>query len=110
MEIAVRLVAFMAFSIVLNIPFGSYRNLTRKFSILWWLSIHVPIPFIILMRTRVFDLAYTEIIPFSIAAAIIGQIIGKKMALFGHRREAEPVPDTVNAVAQTEVGAEVEGS
>ncbi len=36
MEIALRIVAFMATSAVLNIPFGSWRNLTRKFSVAWF--------------------------------------------------------------------------
>jgi hypothetical protein len=81
----------MATSVVLNIPFGSWRNLTRKFSIAWFISIHLPIPVIIIMRRGIFELDYLWVIPFSIAAAIFGQIIGKRLALFGYRAEAETV-------------------
>ena len=87
MEIALRIVAFMATSVVLNITFGSWRNLTRKFSVTWFVTIHLPIPFIILMRRSIFDLHPLWIIPFSIGAAIFGQIIGKRLALFGYRAE-----------------------
>ena len=62
------------------------------------------------MRTQIFDLPYREVIPFSVAAAIIGQVIGKKLALFGHRQEAEPASDAVSALTKTDVGTKVEGS
>jgi len=108
MEIALRIIAFIVTSVVLNIPFGSWRNLTRKFSVAWFVSIHLPIPFIILMRGSIFDLYTLWIIPFSIGAAIFGQIIGNRLALFGHRAE-EPA-ETGGPVGQPEPSPEIKRS
>ena len=108
MEIALRIVAFMVTSAVLNIPFGSWRNLTRKFSVAWFVSIHLPIPGIILMRKDIFGLDYWQVIPFSIAAAVFGQIIGKRLALFGHRAE-EPAT-AGEPIGQAEPSPEVKSS
>lgn len=110
MEIAAKLLAFIAFSVILNIPFGSYRNLTRKFSIAWWLAIHLPIPIIIIMRTLIFDLNFLWVLPFSLAGAVFGQIAGSRLALFGHQKEVGPAANTVGKLRQTEVGTEVKRS
>lgn len=60
-----------------NIPFGYWRANVKKFSFQWFLSIHLPIPFIILARVLT-DLGfkwYTYI--FTITAFFIGQYGGK---------------------------------
>ncbi len=77
-----KLLALIVLIIVLNFPFGSYRLLTRKFSLAWWLSIHLPIPFIIVLRSQVFDLPLW-VIPITFASAIIGQIVGGRFPLCG---------------------------
>jgi hypothetical protein len=41
-------IAFLVF--LLNIPFGYWRANVRKFSIPWFLSVHVPVPFVIALR------------------------------------------------------------
>ena len=92
MPFLAKILVFIAVVTILNIPFGSYRNTTRKFSFLWFLSIHIPIPLIILMRRSLFhesihiwslSISPLWIIPFSISAAIFGQIIGKRFNWFG---------------------------
>ena len=35
---------------LLNIPFGYWRANVRRFSIQWFLAIHIPVPFIIAIR------------------------------------------------------------
>lgn len=35
---------------ILNVPFGYWRAFTRRFSIQWFLSIHLPIPIVVLVR------------------------------------------------------------
>ena len=72
-----KLLALIILIIVLNFPFGSYRLLTRKFSLAWWLSIHLPIPFIIVLRSQVFDLPLW-VIPITFTSAIAGQLIGAR--------------------------------
>ena len=92
MPFPAKILIFIVVVTILNIPFGSYRNTTRKFSFLWFLSIHLPIPFIILMRRSLFQesihiwslsISPLWIIPFSISAAVVGQIMGKRFNWFG---------------------------
>lgn len=35
---------------LLNVPFGYWRANTRRFSLRWALSIHIPVPFVVLLR------------------------------------------------------------
>jgi len=45
------LLIFLAiFVLVLNIPFGYWRANVRRFSLQWFLAIHIPVPFIIALR------------------------------------------------------------
>ncbi len=78
MVLAEKLIAFAILGVALNIPFGSYRLLTRKFSLAWWLSIHLPIPILIILRSLLFQLP-TWSIAVSLAAAVGGQIIGGRL-------------------------------
>jgi hypothetical protein len=64
---------------LINLPFGYLRSKTRKLTFKWFLYIHLPIPFIFLMRTLAqFDIRY---IPVFVAAAIIGQLLGGRLGL-----------------------------
>lgn len=68
----VTLIALVAF--LLNLPFGYMREGSRKFSLRWFLYIHLPIPFIILMRIRA-GLGL-EAIPFLFFSSFLGQFLG----------------------------------
>jgi hypothetical protein len=61
----------------MNLPFGHLRAPTKKFSVAWFLYIHLPIPAIIFMR-KIFDFDW-KVIPLMIAAAIAGQVIGSRL-------------------------------
>lgn len=86
----VKVVGLASAALFLNLPFGSYRNTTRKFSLGWFLAIHLPVPLVIIMRGSVFGLGYWAI-PFSLAGDITGQIIGARFQWFSKlvKREAE---------------------
>lgn len=61
---------------LMNIPFGYWRANVKKFSLQWVLSIHLPVPFIILMRIYG-DIGfawYTYV--FLVAAFFLGQKLG----------------------------------
>ena len=67
---------------LLNVPFGYWRTNVKKFSLQWILAIHLPVPFVILLRIYSnlgFEL-YTY--PIIVAAFFFGQYSGKK--LFTH--------------------------
>ena len=61
-------------AIAINLPFGAYRATVRKFSWQWVLAIHLPIPLVILMRLS-FGLGWW-FIPFMLASAVTGQLLG----------------------------------
>jgi len=67
------------FTFLINIPFGIWRGKTKRFSIQWFLSIHLPIPFIILMRIKsgIGFIPYSY--PFFIFAFFSGQFIGSRI-------------------------------
>ncbi len=35
---------------LINIPFGYWRSNVKKFSLQWFLAVHLPIPFIVILR------------------------------------------------------------
>ncbi|MCK4739304.1 MAG: hypothetical protein KAT46_05090 [Deltaproteobacteria bacterium] len=59
---------------VLNLPFGYMRTSTKKFSVMWFLYIHLPIPFIFVLR-KLGGLSY-KIIPILVFVALLGQLLG----------------------------------
>jgi hypothetical protein len=66
------------FDLIFNIPFGYWRANTKRFSIQWFLSIHLPIPFIIILR--IYSGIGFELItyPIMVSAYLLGQYIGAK--------------------------------
>jgi len=71
------IIAFVAFVVfVFNIPFGYWRAHVKKFSLQWVLAIHIPVPFIILLRifSGIGFAWYTYI--FMVAAFFMGQRLG----------------------------------
>jgi hypothetical protein len=62
---------------LINIPFGYWRTSENKFSLNWFLSIHIPIPFVILFR-YFFDLGFAlYTYPVMVTAFFTGQFAGK---------------------------------
>lgn len=73
------LLALFAFTLLVNLPFGYARARTKRYSLRWFLYIHVPIPFIFIARAiSHIDIKY---IPIFALAAVAGQIVGGKLEL-----------------------------
>ncbi len=64
-------------ALILNLPFGYLRVKAKKFSIKWFLYIHLPIPLIFLLRTSAGFSA--KVIPIIAAGAVLGQLLGGKL-------------------------------
>ncbi len=66
-----------AFTLLINLPFGYARARAKKYSVRWFLYIHIPIPIIFVART----ISHIEIkyIPLFAFAAIAGQLLGGKL-------------------------------
>lgn len=80
--IVVLLVAFG-----LNIPLGIWRAGVKKFSLSWFISIHLAVPLIYFLRVSE-GLAYWTI-PIFIAAALLGQFTGGSLFNKYFKREPE---------------------
>lgn len=61
-------------ALILNLPFGYLRSTEKKFSLKWFLYIHIPIPVIILIRTWL-EFSY-KVIPLLIIGSMAGQLLG----------------------------------
>ncbi len=72
--------AFLAF--IISVPCGYIRQNYAKYSFMWFLLIHIPIPFIVLMRVEA-ELDW-HMIPFTLGGSIAGQIVG---GIIGRRRK-----------------------
>ncbi|WP_457678003.1 hypothetical protein [Thermovibrio sp.] len=62
---------------LMNVPFGWLREGVRKFSPLWFLYVHFPIPFIIALRIGM-GIAW-KFAPLLILTAILGQFVGARL-------------------------------
>ena len=62
-----------------NIPFGYWRANTKRFSVQWFLSIHLQIPFIIILR--IYSGIGFEFItyPVMVSSFLLGQYLGYKL-------------------------------
>ncbi len=64
---------------IVNLPFGYLRGGFRKLSFWWFVMIHAPVPFIIVIR-RFHDLRLTwGLAPFLVGSFFLGQFVGRKM-------------------------------
>lgn len=84
------LVAISTF--VFNIPFGYWRANVKKFSLQWALAIHIPVPFIIILRiySNIGFAFYTY--PILVGAFFLGQISGK--LIYNKRKNLDRLPLT----------------
>jgi len=73
------ILALFVFTLLINLPFGYLRAKTKKYSSLWFLYIHIPIPLIFVART--FSHIEFKYIPIFVLAALAGQILGGKLNL-----------------------------
>lgn len=81
----VKLATLGAGTAVLNVPFGMWREHTRKFSPQWFLAVHATIPFVAMTRQGI-GMPKTVIF-LTIASAILGQAVGARV----ERRRLLPV-------------------
>ncbi len=67
------------FAFLINLPFGYLRSRSRRYSLRWFLYIHVPIVFII--AARLISHVDYIFIPVFMAATVAGQLFGGKLGL-----------------------------
>jgi low affinity Fe/Cu permease len=61
---------------ILNIPFGYWRANVKRFSIQWYLAIHIPVPVVVAFRIF-FEIGFTWLTYlFLVTAFFLGQKLG----------------------------------
>lgn len=73
----IQLASLLLFSLGANIPLGYLREGQRKFSLRWFVYIHLSIPFIIAAR-QACDFGW-NIVPLTLGCAVAGQIVGSRL-------------------------------
>lgn len=64
---------------VINIPFGFWRDSSRRFSLAWILAIHLPVPIVIALRL-VSHLGWQfSTFPVLIVSFFLGQFMGGRL-------------------------------
>ena len=70
----ITVIGLMIISFRLNISLGMWRVRTKKFSLSWFISIHIAMPLIYILRISE-GLNYWSI-PFFVTSAVLGQLVG----------------------------------
>ncbi|KAF8403046.1 hypothetical protein HHK36_011140 [Tetracentron sinense] len=81
-----------------NVPLGIWREHTQKFSPSWFAAVHAAVPFIAMLRKSV--LMPKTAMAFTIAASVLGQVIGSRAERF----RLKAVSAKTRSVAATSVG------
>lgn len=68
-----------AFIFLLNIPFGYWRAGTRRFSVSWFLAIHVPVGIAIAFRLMAGIRFILGGLPLLVGAFALGQSLGGRL-------------------------------
>ncbi|KAK3018789.1 hypothetical protein RJ639_002906 [Escallonia herrerae] len=71
-----KVLAIGALGMAANVPLGIWREHTEKFSPSWFVAVHAAVPFIGMLRKSV--LMPKTAMAFTIAASILGQVIGSR--------------------------------
>jgi len=73
------LAGLLAATFLVTLPFGAWRVRCHRYSFRWWLSIHLVIPFVILMRVwGGFSRLY---IPLFVASVLLGHFVGGRLPI-----------------------------
>jgi len=62
---------------LINLPFGYFRSKATKFSRQWMMAVHIPVPFVFLLR--IFSGFNWTVIPLLVLSDVAGQIAGGKL-------------------------------
>jgi len=86
----VKLVAVAAVVAGVNLPCGAVREHFEKFSVGWFVAVHATIPFVAMLRKAVIMPKYAMLV--TIAAAVMGQVIGSRLERLRLRHEEQHGP------------------
>lgn len=73
--------------LALNVPFGFWRAGTRKYSLPWFLAIHVPVPIAVGLRMAAGVGFRLSVLPVFVGAFFAGQYLGGTVRRSWNRRD-----------------------
>jgi ABC-type glycerol-3-phosphate transport system permease component len=83
MQSLISVIWLVVLALIISIPCGYARQNFPKYSIMWWVLIHLPIPVIVILRIKA-GLNW-HFIPLTLGGSVAGQIIGGAI----HRRRKQ---------------------
>ena len=78
MQVSIILVGLVILAFAISVPCGYIRQNYTKYSFMWFLLIHIPIPFIVLLRIEA-GLSW-HYIPLTLGGSVAGQILGGRLS------------------------------
>ena len=78
MQDSIILVGLVILAFAISVPCGYIRQNYTKYSFMWFLLIHIPIPFIVLLRIEA-GLSW-HYIPLTLGGSVAGQILGGRLS------------------------------
>ncbi len=78
-------------TLLLNIPFGYWRANVRRFSMQWYLAIHLPVPALIALRIFGGVGFHWSTYVAMIAAYFLGQFLGGKIYSWRAQKQNSPL-------------------
>jgi hypothetical protein len=73
------LIIILTVILLLNLPFGFWRAGVKKFSLQWYLAVHVPVLLAIALRIWEHLAFRLATLPLFVAAFFMGQVLGGKL-------------------------------
>jgi hypothetical protein len=74
MDSVILIIGLVILALIISIPCGYIRQNYKKYSFMWFLLIHLPIPFIVLLRLKA-GISW-HFIPLTLGGSVAGQIMG----------------------------------
>mgnify|MGYP006954408768 CR=1 FL=1 len=74
MQSIISVIWLVVLALIISIPCGYARQNFPKYSIMWWVLIHLPIPVIVILRIKA-GLNW-HFIPLTLGGSVAGQMIG----------------------------------
>ena len=74
---------------LINLPFGYFRSRAAKFSRQWMMAVHIPVPFVFMLR--IFSGLNWTVIPLLVLSDVAGQIAGGKLRKPGAENKIDSI-------------------
>ena len=89
MNMNIWILSFIIF--LVNFPFGYWRSHVRKLSFQWFLAVHIPVPFVIILRLSSGLGWQLKTVPLFVGAFFLGQLVGGRIYELVKKHSASPV-------------------